>query len=291
MANDTDSEEFVLLSRVQTGHKREFAFTMKAQSEICGSLGRTRSRKTRHEAVATNRSKKLKKSDPKDAENNEVMDQKAKDLGNSMSQEEAKSDVVDLTSDDEPKGHVGESELVGEGGSKKDKSMPVFDEELKGGVVEMVQNPVKEEELVCESKPNMNEEEMKAELGVEKTNEDLVKDEKIEGVLINEDVKPKNVVLETPSRRFTRSALKPRQEEKSTVKESGKKVVANVDDGVASSSGMVTTTPAGMRMLKSKKFPSKLKDLLEMGILEGMPVKYVRGVKVLILSLLVYVCV
>ena len=157
--------------------------SIKAQLEICGSLGRTRSRKTRNEAVATNRSKKLKKTDQKDAESDKVMDQKVKDLGDSMSEEEAKSDVVDLTSNDEPKGHVGESELVGEGGSKKDKSTPVFDEELKGGVVEMVQNPVKEEELVCESKPNVNEE-MKAELGVEKTNEDLVKDEKIGGVSI-----------------------------------------------------------------------------------------------------------
>ena len=85
---------------------------MKAQSEICGSLGRTRSRKTRNEAVATNRSKKLKKTDLKDAENDKVMDQKAKDLvdlGDSMSEEEAKSDVVDLMSDVEPKGHVGES--------------------------------------------------------------------------------------------------------------------------------------------------------------------------------------
>ena len=74
MANVTDSEEFMLLSRVQMGHKREFAFAMKAQSEIYRSLGRTRSRKTRNEAVATNRSKKLKKSDPKDAENEELMD-------------------------------------------------------------------------------------------------------------------------------------------------------------------------------------------------------------------------
>ena len=36
---------------------------------------------------------------------------------------------------------------------------------------------------MCESKPNVNEE-IKAKLGVEKTNEDLVKDEKIEGVSI-----------------------------------------------------------------------------------------------------------
>ena len=99
MVTGTDSEEFVLLSRVWMGHKREFAFAMKAQSEICGSLGRTRSRQTRNEAVATNRSMKLKKSDPKDAEKDEVMDQKAKDLGDlgdTMSEEEAKSDVVDL---------------------------------------------------------------------------------------------------------------------------------------------------------------------------------------------------
>ena len=41
MANVTDSEEFMLLSRVRMGHKREFAFVVKAQSEICRSLGRT----------------------------------------------------------------------------------------------------------------------------------------------------------------------------------------------------------------------------------------------------------
>ena len=74
MANVMDSEEFMLLSRVQMGHKREFAFAMKAHSEICRSSGRTRSRKTQNEAVATNRSKKLKNSDPKDAENDELMD-------------------------------------------------------------------------------------------------------------------------------------------------------------------------------------------------------------------------
>ena len=141
MANGTDSEEFMLLSWVRTGHKHEFAFTMKAQSEICRSLGQTQTRKTQDEAMATNKSKKLKKLDLKEAENNKVMDQKAKDLGDlgdSMSKEEEKSDVVDLTSDDEPKGHVGESESVEEGGSKKDTLMLVFDEELKGGVVEMV---------------------------------------------------------------------------------------------------------------------------------------------------------
>ena len=41
MANSTDSEEFVLLSWVWMGHKREFTFAVKAQLEIYGSLGRT----------------------------------------------------------------------------------------------------------------------------------------------------------------------------------------------------------------------------------------------------------
>ncbi|XP_020208503.1 uncharacterized protein LOC109793441 [Cajanus cajan] len=48
MAKDTDSDEFVLLSRVRCGLKCEFAFIMKAQSEICtASLGRTRASKNR----------------------------------------------------------------------------------------------------------------------------------------------------------------------------------------------------------------------------------------------------
>ena len=64
-----------------------------------------------------------------------------------MSEEEAKSNVVDLTSDDEPKGHVGELESAGEGGSKKDRFMLVFDEELKGGVIEILQDHVKEEKI------------------------------------------------------------------------------------------------------------------------------------------------
>ena len=41
MVNGTDSEEFMLLSRVRMGHKREFAFVVKAQSKICRSLGWT----------------------------------------------------------------------------------------------------------------------------------------------------------------------------------------------------------------------------------------------------------
>ncbi|KAB1227407.1 Chromodomain-helicase-DNA-binding protein 4 [Morella rubra] len=293
MANGTDSGEFVLLSRVRTGHKREFAFALKAQTEICGSLGRTRSRKIRNEVLQTYSRKRRKSSESKDAENDALRDQKkakdSEDLGGSMSEEEAKSDVVDV---DEPKSLVGESESVGERGSKEDTSMPLSDEELRSGVVEMVANLAKEEEkskedtigveLMLKKEPNENQEN-RCEPVIGGTNEDLRKDETNEAVLINGDHKAEEIVVESPSRRFTRSALKVRAEEKcasrNDVEDSDNKVVANSADGVDRTS--ITTTPvAMMRMLKLKKFPAKLKDLLDTGILEAMRVKYVRGAKV-----------
>ncbi|KAG6682488.1 hypothetical protein I3842_13G144300 [Carya illinoinensis] len=297
MANGTDSEEFVLLSRVRAGHKREFAFALKAQSEICGSLGRTRSRKTRNEVLQTYTRKKLKRSEPKEAKNDAASDMKkakdSEDLGGSMSEEEAKSDVVDLVSDDEPKSLVGESESVAERGSKDDTSMPVPEEELRSGVVEMAACSGKEEEelkddtcaaeLMREKERNDNQEKT-SETGIDKAKEDSGKDKWNEAVLINEDQKAGAIALEKPLRRFTRSALKPRAEEKYAVKkgveDSGKKVCTNSHERVGITP--ITTPPPSiemMKLFKQKKFPYKLKDLLETGILEGMPVTYIRGAK------------
>lgn len=327
MANGTDSEEFVLLSRVRAGHKREFAFALKAQSEICGSLGRTRSKKTRNDVLATYSRKRFKRSDAKEANKDAVTDQKkanndavtdqkkAKDSEDVMSEEEAKSDVVDLVSDDEPKSRVGESESVCERVSKDDASLPVSDEELRSGVVEMAVNSLKEEEESKEDsvafalthKSERNEDqEKKSQPGIDKTNENLMKDERNEGNSINDDGEAGDRVVERPQRRFTRSALKPRVEEKCAmeesnkkvsllkprleekcaVEESNKKVGADIDAGVRSPS-VVTMPVETVKMSNYKKFPHKLKDLLEMGILEGIPVKYVRGAKVLLLILLV----
>lgn len=298
MANGTDSEEFVLLSRVRAGHKREFAFALKAQSEICGSLGRTRSRKTRNEVLQTYTRKKLKRSEPKEAKNDAASDMKkakdSEDLGGSMSEEEAKSDVVDLVSDDEPKSLVGESESVAERGSKDDTSLPVPEEELRSGVVEMAACSGKEEEelkddtcaaeLMREKERNDNQEKT-SETGIDKAKEDSGKDKWNEAVLINEDQKAGAIALEKPLRRFTRSALKPRAEEKYAVKkgveDSGKKVCTNSHERVGITP--ITTPPPSiemMKLFKQKKFPYKLKDLLETGILEGMPVTYIRGAKV-----------
>ena len=58
MANGTDSEEFVLLSQVRMGHKCEFAFAMKAQSEICVSLGRTLATQRYRESEGEKKKKK-----------------------------------------------------------------------------------------------------------------------------------------------------------------------------------------------------------------------------------------
>ncbi|XP_044481777.1 uncharacterized protein LOC123208372 [Mangifera indica] len=105
MANGTDSEDrFVVLSKIRTGVKREFEFAWKVQSEICGPLGRTRSKKLQdnvdsgHQLVSPPR-KKLKtyvsrRKRKEEAKGVDVV----KDLDKEtevMSEEEAKSDVVD----------------------------------------------------------------------------------------------------------------------------------------------------------------------------------------------------
>jgi hypothetical protein len=49
----------------------------------------------------------------------------------------------------------------------------------------------------------------------------------------------------------------------------------------AATTTTTTTTPTKMFSIDgSKKFPTKLKDLLDSGILEGQKVKYLRGAKV-----------
>ncbi|KAK8695695.1 hypothetical protein V6N13_000846 [Hibiscus sabdariffa] len=135
MADCTDPEDFVVLSRVRTGLKREFEFALKAQSEICGSLGRTRSRKSQ-DGPAWNQgrssNKKLKK-EPK-------VEKKCSDLEKSgrvaeesidmISEEEAKSDVVDV---EEPNR---EADCCEEEESRRAKLEK--EEEMKIGVIEVM---------------------------------------------------------------------------------------------------------------------------------------------------------
>ncbi|KAG4385884.1 hypothetical protein GLYMA_12G179200v4 [Glycine max] len=307
MAKGADSDEFVVLSRVRTGLKREFAFAMKAQSEICGgSLGRTRASKNRVEAPVQ----------PPSARKRSRKSEEAKTLEDAMSEEEVKSDVVDLQSDDEPKNnnHVGESESA---------AMQVCEEEPKSDVVletlisEEQPKMLEPESVISEEEPKVlddviNEEEaivaetlkeqepivpetLKEEVVDEMAEQPLCIEESEEkdsnGValaLVNDGAKGKKSMkkrLERPQseRRFTRSALKVKSEETNDGEHVG---VAGISDGVKreteAGASLVMTTPSSVKFSnrgKLKKFPAKLRDLLATGILEGLPVMYMKGVK------------
>ena len=321
MANGSDAEDFVVLSRVRTGLKREFEFALKAQSEIRGSLGRTRSRNAQNGPAWSpdNRSnKKLKKEAKVEKEKidleKSVRVEEPVDL---MSEEEAKSDVVDV---EEPK-----REVVG---WEEEESKMVDlekEEEVKDGVIEpMGEDEVDKEgkeisepeKAVITSQEEKQEEEKKEEekeskmdvdirekeselenatKNVEEEKEDLViKSESCKGdlgmpVLVSceGNSKMEEVVKEEkPLRRFTRSLLQSKVE---TVKETAMRDAVVVDVSDAKSGGddnrvEGVDNPMTQEMDVSTKyvrnFPTKLKDLFDSGMLDGVNVRYTRSSKV-----------
>ncbi|XP_022755912.1 uncharacterized protein LOC111303754 isoform X2 [Durio zibethinus] len=327
MANGSEAEDFVVLSRVRTGLKREFEFALKVQAEICGSLGRTRSRKAQNGPVCSpgNRSnKKLKKEakaekEKSDLEKSVRVVEESVDL---MSEEEAKSDVVDV---EEPK-----REVVGCEEEESKRVEVKKEEEVKNGVIEpMVEDVVdkegkeisepekavvaSQEEKQEEEREEKKKEEKESTMDVdirekeselenatknleeEKGKEDLViKSESSKGdlgmpVLVScqGDSKMEQVMKEEkPLRRFTRSLLKPKVE---TVNETAVKdaVVVNVSDVKSSGDDNrveCVDSPMKREMCVSTKFvrnfPTKLKDLFDSGMLEGVNVRYARSSKV-----------
>lgn len=92
---DNKSKEFVVLSKVRAGHKREFEFAIRAQNEISGLLGRTRAR--RAPAGPTGSPDVLEGSRMK----KRVKRKEEKVVAVEESEDELKSDVVDVFSDDE----------------------------------------------------------------------------------------------------------------------------------------------------------------------------------------------
>ncbi|CAL1404142.1 unnamed protein product [Linum trigynum] len=85
-----------------------------------------------------------------------------------------------------------------------------------------------------------------------------------------------------PFRRFTRSALKPKSETTVTNEQSNDGLSAdNLDeDEVDNALPTISASTNGLMRNSSKRFPSKLKDLLDSGILEGQHVDYIRGSQV-----------
>lgn len=169
MANGTDSEDkFVVLSKIRVGLKREFEFALKVQSEICGSLGRTRARKVQNNVevscgTGSPQTKKLKTYESRKKRKKEEKSI-AVNLNKEIevtSEEEAKSDVVDVVideakvdSNDETEIPICERELICEYEAQKDqegKNVPenAVDDE-KGVLMTLdegkVENYPKEEE-------------------------------------------------------------------------------------------------------------------------------------------------
>ncbi|KAL6202985.1 hypothetical protein ACLB2K_026689 [Fragaria x ananassa] len=181
MANGTGSDEFVVRSTVRQGLKRELTFAL-SQVDVCCSLGRTRARKPQIEAPENVNRKRLKKATKTEEEKAASGGENVKgveDLVEAVSEEDdAKSDVVDLMSDDEPRSHVAESAV-------KEK---VSGEELKNVVVEM---DVDNEQIVG-SIGN----------GDEAKQEQLKKNEPEKPDLVEGEV----IVVEKPIMRYSRSA-------------------------------------------------------------------------------------
>lgn len=332
MANGTAPDEFVVLSRVRTGLKREFAFALKVQSTICGSLGRTRSTKLHNAIPESPTPKRLKGLGTMEAKEGEEEDEESdeaaqlrscevgevekvkimEDMADSMSEEEAKSDIVDLISDEEPKSQVDES--TGDTGTKDEKLDAIRIEESKeelldsedpsshrtvdlaihSELVDVKVDPSYEEESKETLRNESEELSTCADLG--KAGKNVSSEEAANGSKSIIDVNGQlgKKMFQQPRKRFTRSALK------QNVEPTSLEHLSKCNTGVAMQvitndtetkpediPGPLATPPVKigktkLKKVSAKKFPAKLKDLLDTGILEGLRVRYIRGSKVLV---------
>ncbi|GMH12150.1 hypothetical protein Nepgr_013991 [Nepenthes gracilis] len=311
MANGADTEEFVLLSKVRAGHKREFAFALKSQNEIAGCLGRTRARKRCNETAEGHNLKKHNRNTTKKGEA-DVADMRVVENGGdgglkknlvemskdgesgksglekklvAESEDEPKSDVVDVMSDDENRNQFVESQMKD---SNVDVLMTGSDDERKNyPVVEdapddnVAMTPVGDMEIREERAEESNKEKALDSEGSER------------GVVISSDKclsgKVEGAILERPMKHLAQSALKPRLEgtEDSQTRDGTDGVQAEtikMDGGGKTSivvSPLATPAMVGGKLFKRsmKMSPTKLRDLLDTGLLEGLPVRYIRGFK------------
>ena len=234
MAKGTDSEEFVVLSRVRPGCKREFAFAVKAQSAIAGSLGRTRTRNDRGGLWGNGGSEisnnKRQKSSVSNSEKNNAEERSAEDGIRSNEADSMDNEAV----------RSGDAE---QGNHPADNPM------LTAGVGELKSCPGGEEEFKDDTPAPMHRED--AEIS-ETQNADVVE----------------NATSDQRPRRVSETDLMPNAD---TMEISA---VNNGEEntGTKRSSGLVPRVP--------RRFPAKLKELLDTGILEDLPVQYIRGSRV-----------
>lgn len=249
MANGTESENYRDCSEIRPGMKREFAMMMN-QSQFIGSIGRTRSSRSSGGGVIDNRT--IKKTKSSEGENNreklslneEKIDFDVENLIKNEAvseEEEPKSGIVDLMSDDEKKSNLEEE-------SRDPKDFKVESKEFKiENAIDEVQNVnvdvksrCKEEgdsgEIICENSFSLR----RITRSVSKSVKEEVKEEVAESNMMNMS----SMVAATTGEANIKSEM--RMPEKNVV----------------------------------EKPPMKLKELLETGLLEGLAVKYMRGSKV-----------
>nr|GMD71293.1 putative PHD zinc finger protein [Ipomoea batatas] len=168
--------------------------------------------------------------------------------------------------------------LVNCGGVEKEK-------ELNGDVTEKMMDVDKtdnEEQLDSLIEPAMEELPMSGDC---KTKSEAIKADCAYGsalATVPESVENSKVSTssEKPLRRFTRSCLKPKQQLMSASPAEDTKAEDALESDEASAIG--TTSKLEMKMSKKValvKIPTKLKGLLATGLLEGLPVRYVRVTK------------
>ncbi|PIA54925.1 hypothetical protein AQUCO_00901080v1 [Aquilegia coerulea] len=290
MAHGTDSEEFRLVSGARSGLKREFAFALKNQSDLSGSMGRTRRRVQNSPCVDVGSEfhygKRLKSDDEKEEggidlvvkENDqndsleiESVEKLKEDGSKATCMEESKLDSFKCTVDEELETNLVES--VDNGEPKTDLVESIVTEEPKNDLVESVMEDEGEnnlDKIICNTE------------GEVKMENPVVIDNNVEAIS----------VVGKPLRRFTRSALKPKAEPveveyvatssgSTVLSEEGGKVSTEKDKGTTSDADSSLKTPlkSMLEMKTSKKIalgklPSSVRDLLDTGLLEGLPVKY-----------------
>ncbi|OIW15789.1 hypothetical protein TanjilG_04324 [Lupinus angustifolius] len=228
MAKGTNSNEFVFLSRVRAGLKREFQFAMKAQSEICngaGSLGRTRASKNNN----PDRVPIQHFPDPKRFRKTGLFKNVEEPHDDMVCEEEVRSVGLDVTTDDEPKNQIGESEL------DCDAAMPVV--EIKNVVIETVISEVMPDNEEVESLKEGVVYEI-----VQSVCENVVKEEEtgvetsVVPVSVKDDIgEGEKMELEKPLGRFSGLVLKQKCDEPKVMdnEENCSTIAVGIDDNVA----------------------------------------------------------
>ncbi|KAJ4969996.1 hypothetical protein NE237_003095 [Protea cynaroides] len=228
MANGTDSEQFVLLSGVRSGLKREFAFALKVQSELSGSLGRTRARKFQNSptanAVIEDSSNKIFKDSQANKETkndaaNPHMDELSGSLGQTRQTKFQNSSIADAVSDNSSNKRFKNSQAMEE--TKHDPAKPQMEEELK----RELDKSIPREEPEIDPAKAVREDELKKDgpeepknnqgiFSSEREQSEFLEPVKKEGIgmespmLIDDGIKIQHAMPEKPLRRFTRSSLK-----------------------------------------------------------------------------------